>query len=317
MLRVLVVGAGAVGQVFARHLVAGGADVTFLIKPKYADECRRGFVLYPLGRRARAPVSIACPAIASAAEATNVHWDQIYLTVSSTALRGDWLGELAGATGDATIVMLQPSLDDHAYIAEHVAPARIVDGTINFLSYHAPLPGETRFAEPGMAYWLFPGRAPFSGEDARVGAVVAALRAGRLPAKRVPDVHTSNAFPSALLSMFVAALEASDWSFRGMRTGGNARLGARAAAQAIRVVGRALDQRVPFAMRIAARPFALRMVLRIAPRIAPLDLEAYMKVHFTKVSDQMREGLRTYVARGRTTGLDVTAIEQLAQRLIG
>ena len=63
------------------------------------------------------------------------------------------------------------------------------------------------------------------------------------------------------------------------------------------------------------RNFAFRAVLRLAPRIAPLDLEAYMKAHFTKVADQMRGGLRTYLTRGRASGLEVTAIEQLAQRL--
>jgi 2-dehydropantoate 2-reductase len=312
---VLVVGAGAVGQVFALHLARGGAEVAFLVRPKYAKECARGFTLYRLGGRTLATESLTCRAVTSAADAAREHWDQVYLTVSSNALRGDWLGELGRATGDATVVMLQPGLDDHAYVAEHVAPGRIVDGVINFLSYHTPLPGETRFPAPGMAYWLFPGRAPFSGEDGHVRAVVAALRAGKLPAKRVDDVHTSNAFGAALLSMFVAALEASEWSFRTMRVGGNATLGGRAAAQAMRVVGHEVAHRRPLGLWFAARPFAFRAVLRLAPRIAPLDIEAYMKAHFTKVQEQMRGSLHTYLDRGRTATLDITAIEALTRRL--
>jgi 2-dehydropantoate 2-reductase len=312
-----VVGAGAVGQVFALHLARGGAEVVFLVKPKYAEECGRGFKLYRLGGRVPTTESVTYRALTSTADAARERWDQVYLTVSSSALRGDWLGELARATGEATVVMLQPGLDDHAYVAEHVAEGRIVDGVINFLSYHAPLPGETRFAEPGMAYWLFPGRAPFSGEDARVRAVVAALRAGGLPAKRIRDVHTSNAFASAMLAMFVTGLEASEWSFRTMREGGNATLGGRAAAQAMRVVGHEVAHRRPLGLWFAARPFTFRLVLRLAPRIAPLDIEAYMKAHFTKVQQQMRDSLRTYLDRGRSAVVDVSAIEALTRQLEG
>lgn len=52
-MRTLVVGAGSVGQVFARHLSLGGAEVTFLVKEKHAAELRRGLTLYPLNRKDR------------------------------------------------------------------------------------------------------------------------------------------------------------------------------------------------------------------------------------------------------------------------
>ena len=49
--RVLVVGAGAVGQVYGRHAQLAGADVTFFVREKYRDEVTRGFTMYPLNRR--------------------------------------------------------------------------------------------------------------------------------------------------------------------------------------------------------------------------------------------------------------------------
>ena len=54
-MKVLVVGAGAVGQVYGHALARGGARVTFLVKPKHVEEARRGFVLYELNR-GRAPI---------------------------------------------------------------------------------------------------------------------------------------------------------------------------------------------------------------------------------------------------------------------
>jgi hypothetical protein len=308
-MRALIVGAGAVGQVFGYHLAKGGADVTFLVKPKYVDESKQGFTLYKLPKLD--PIAFSAGVIS---EPTGT-WDQVYLTVSSPALRGGtWLAELARATGDATIVCLQPGLDDHAFVVEQSSEARVVDGTINFLSYQAPMPNETRFAAPGMAYWFFPGKGPFSGE--RADSVIAALKAGGMPAKRVTDLATKNAFPSALLGMFVAALEASDWSFATMRKG-NAKLGARAAREAMQVVAHERGMKTPLGPRLAARALAFRALTRIAPRVAPVDLETYMRVHFTKVSDQMHESLAKYVDRGRAASIDVGALEELQRRLPG
>ena len=305
-MRALVVGAGAVGQVFAYHLAHGGADVSFLVKPKYVEQCRRGFTLYHLPRTE--PVRFSAEIVTEPAGV----YDQIYVTVSSTALRSGALDDMLRATGDASVIKLQPGLGDRDYLAVRIAPDRIVDGSINFLAYHAPLPGETRFAESGVAYWWFPGKCPFSG--ARAEAVVAALRAGELPAKRVRDVPRQVAFPSAILGSFVGALEAAGWSFAKMRRD-TAGLGARAAAQALRVVGHELGARPPLAMRLAARPFAFRAMLRVAPHFVPVDLQTYLHAHFTKVADQMHDGLRGYVERGQRAALDVGALEQLARQL--
>ena len=298
-MKALVVGAGAVGQVFGYHLAQGGADVAFYVKPKYVDECKRGFVLYhlPHTEPLRFQAEIVTEPIAC---------DHIYITVPSPALHTGSLDALLRQ--DATIVRLTPSLGDRAYCLERMPEQRLVDGSINFLSYHAPLPGETRFGEPGMAYWWFPGKSPFSGE--RADEVVAALRAGELPAKRVRNVETQVAFPSALLGAFVAALEAAGWSFAQMR-GDTARLGAQAAAEAIRVVGHELGAKPPLAMRLAARPFTFRAITRIVPHVMPVDAELYLQAHFTKVAEQMHASLQGYVERGRTAALPVDDLERL------
>ena len=306
MLRALVVGAGAVGQVFGYHLWKGGAEVSFLVKPKYVEECKRGFTLYHLPHVT--PIRFAAEIVTELAGA----YDQIYITVASNALRSGSVDNVLAQSGHATLVMLQPGLGDHAYVAARAAEDRIVDGSINFLSYHAPLPGETRFSEPGMAYWWFPGKCPFSGPHAE--AVVEALRAGELPAKRVDNVPAQVAFPSAILSGFIGGLEAAQWSFDTMRAAGLAKLGAHAAAEALRVTGHELGKRPPLAMRLAARPLAFRSILRIAPQVVPVDLQAYLQAHFTKVAAQMHDHLRDYVARGRAAGITVDALEQLHNR---
>ena len=218
--RVLVVGAGAVGQVYARHAQLGGADVTFFVRDKYREQVARGLTMYPLNRRRKRrgePVRFEGFGVVSRAdEVAADRFNQVYLTVSSPALRGPWLGELMAATGDATIVALQPGREDRdTIVAAGVPIERVVLGMIALISYVAPLPGETRFPEPGMAYWFPPmSKAPFSGAPERTAAVVALMRRGKLPAKRHADVPHAVAFPSAIMMAYLVALENAGWSLR-------------------------------------------------------------------------------------------------------
>ncbi|MHB8419727.1 MAG: ketopantoate reductase family protein [Myxococcales bacterium] len=322
-MRALVVGAGAVGQVFARHLALAGAEVTFLVKQRHAAELEGGLTLYPLNRRdRRAPLSfprLRPPAggygvLTSPAHAADSRWDQVYLGVSSTGLRaGSWLEELAAATGEATIVALQPGLSDGAFIEARVAPARTVFGVTSFLSYAAPLPGERGYARPGLAYWFPPlGRSPFSGAPARAAAVVGALRAGGLPCRLVADARRLSIVPSAVFTGYIAALEAAGWTFDGLRSGRWLALASAVAREAAAIGARAASRAPPLLARLLMRPLVARAVLRLAPALVPFPLEGYARAHFTKVGDQTPLAFAEYVASGRKLGLPTAALEELA-----
>ena len=226
------------------------------------------------------------------------------------------LAELIAAAGDATIVSLQPGLDARALVlAAGVDEARLVRGLISLISYHAPLPGETRFPTPGMAYWFPPlAPCPFAGPRDRTAAVVAALRAGGFPAKVAKDTSAAEAFPSAVMMPYLAALELGGWTVRGAVQRGTLAEGAAAARQAIAVVRHVLG-RPPLGVRLLARPRLLRAGLWCARPLIPLPLEIYLEAHFTKVGDQTAEMLEAYVAKGRAAGLPVDALEALAARL--
>lgn len=316
-MRVLVVGAGAVGQVYGRHLQLGGADVVYFVRDKYRETTAAGFDLYPLNRRDKTtPVRFESFGVATRpADVGKV--DLVMLTVSSPALRGDWLPALVAATGDATYVVLQPGLDDRRVVeAAGVSADRIVSGMISLISYHAPLPGETRFAGPGMAYW-FPPASPslFSGSAARADAIVAALRSGKQPAKRSADAAKASMFPSAVMMSYLVALEAAGWSFRELVRGPHGAVAARGAREALAIVGRAQHARVPLGVRIAARKGVLRTGLWFARRVVPLPLETYFQDHFTKVGDQTREMVARYIALGKQAGQSVEALEALVAAL--
>lgn len=311
--RVLVIGAGAVGQVYGRHAALSGADVTFFVREKYRATVAGGFDMYPLNRSAKTePVRFeGFSVVTRADEVAAQRFDQVYLTVSSAALAGPWLAELIGAVGDATILALQPGQDDlETILAAGATRDHVVSGVITLISYSAPLPGETRFPKPGMAYW-FPPLSPslVSGDRDRAGRVIDLLKRGGLPVKRHPDVPKFAAFPTAIMMPYLVALESAGWTFAGLAAG-PIQLAARGAREAMAIVART-SGKPPLMMRLVARPRVLRMGLWLGRRVVPLPLEIYLKEHFIKVGDQTRMFMAGYIARGKAAGMDVAALEEL------
>ncbi len=316
-MRALVVGAGVVGQVYGRHLSRGGAEVGFLVKPKHARGLQ-GFTLYALNRSRRQ--RLEPETWSSFTEATDLaqvaqqRWDQVYVTVSSTAFRaGTFFADLVRAVGDATVVMLQPGPEDTAFALRYLPRERLVEGVITLIGYHGPLPGETRLPTPGTVYWFPPlGHSPMSGGSSeRLQAVLGALHAGGLPTRRVSDVTATGGFAGALFMPLIAMLEASDWSFAKVRSGGRLALAARAGRQAMAAVGAHTGKSPPLTMRALPISLGVRALLSGAGLVFPFALEPYLKVHFTKVGDQTRDMLRTYHAWGKAAGLPLPALEQV------
>ena len=313
-LSVLIVGAGAVGQVYGHHLARGGARVTFYVRERYRDEAARGFTMIRLRGKRRREVSRfeGFNVVTSAAEVAGRRFDQVYLTIPSTGLAGSWLPALVAALGDATLVAMTPSPGDADIIlAAGMAPERIVPGLITLISYHAPLAGEPADMPSGMAYWFPPGsHAMFSGPKDRAEAVVAALRAGGQPAKLVADVPRQVAFPNAVFQAFLVALESAHWSLADLRRGPQLALGVAGAREALAIAALS-SGKPPLAIRILVRAWILRIALRIIPGWMPLPLETYLRAHFTKVGAQTRHAMKTLIQRGRAATISVARLEQL------
>ncbi|MFY0563171.1 ketopantoate reductase family protein [Archangium lansingense] len=313
--RVLLVGAGAVGQVFGKYLQAAGCELSFLVKEKYADEARHGFTLYELGILEKDPEPTTFSGFGvqvSNEEVAARRWDQVWLCVSSTALRaGSWVSELARATGEATWVMLQPAIDDREWLLQWIPPERLVSGMIPFISFHAPLkPGE-RYSRPGTAFWM-PPLSPglFSGPPERLQPVIRTLRAGGYPARASQEVARDAAIPTAVLTAFVNGLEAADWSFERFLQHDSLERVTQAAREAVQIAASHTKGSASTVLPLL-RPMLFKLLLPVAAQLTPFDLETYLKVHFTKVGEQTRLMMRMYVDLGRSAGLPVEHLQTL------
>jgi 2-dehydropantoate 2-reductase len=315
--RVLLVGAGAVGQVFGKYLQAAGCEISFLVKEKYAEEARRGYTLYELGLSSRGytPTSFShFGVLVSLQDVAAQQWEQVWLCVSSTALRaGSWVEALARATGDATWVMLQPALDDRDWLLQWVPPERLVSGMIPFLSFPAPLLPEDPVPVPGMAFWFPPlARGPFSGPRERLDAVLRTLRTGGYPARRHPDTIRAAAIPTAVLTVFIDELESVGWRFDRFLEPDSLERVQRAAREAVRIAAWRTGTS-PSAVLPLLRPALFRLLLSLASRLVPFDLETYLRVHFSKVAAQTRWMMREYIELGRKAGLQVQHLQDSAR----
>ncbi len=318
--RVLLIGAGAVGQAYGYHFQRGGAEVGYFVREAYADEARAGFDLYPMNRRTprAAPQRFdGFGVFSDMPTALNESWDVVVICLSSTALRkGNWLDELAAGIGDATLVNLTPGAEDYAYICERFAPEQVVSGLIGLLSYPGPLPGETLPA-PGMVYWVPPmTKMTFSGPRTRTAEIVDALNKGGLRSKAVDSVHVQMAFGAPMLQFHMVALEVSGWSFKTMQADRDLmRLTHGAIKQAHALAATRHGVSIPLSMRLF-RPWMVGVVTRLLPLVAPVDVESFFRKHFLKVGDQTEFGIRTLIDLAKAEQLSTDAIEELLERLL-
>lgn len=303
-MKALVVGAGAVGQVFALHLVRAGVEVTFAVR---APEKVHPTVVTRLGwfgRTWRHEVSVR--AVSSVDEA----FDVAFITVPSDALQGEWMASVIARLGNAIVVGLQPGLEDRARLVKlGVHEERLVRGLISLVSFATPLSANDELP-PGYAYWL-PPLSPFAfdGPTSLVETVVTTLKRGDMPAVHRPGLEEGVIFFTAALLVTVRALERHGWSLHALAD--DPSLSVAASAQALAIVARRLERKTPIGPKLTTQPWLLALAAPIVPLVVPFDFETYARVHFTKVAPQSRLLLGELVTEGRSFGLPVDALENI------
>lgn len=291
-MKVLIVGAGAVGQIYGYHFSQGGAEVSFLVREKYLAELSQGMKLFPLnqGRKPAAILFKKFALISSYQDLKQTKWDLVILTVPSDALYQPWLKELSEAINpEASLLSLQPGLRDRSEICRFFEPSRVLTGLIVLIAFATPLDAKGP-QENGMAWWVPPFvKTPFDGEEVRVEAVVSVLNRGGFPSRREDLLTnpTKAAYGSTFLGEFIYVLQKNHWKldrFHDQQIGNEFVAGLRVSFGKI---GHKLSIPVPSLINLLGPRF-YSILLRVAKLILPFELEPYLRVHFTKVGAQMK-----------------------------
>lgn len=311
---VVIVGAGAVGVVYGACLAAAGADVITLVRrgPRDPEIALTRIGLW--GRRATTRVSLAWT---TAIDSLPRHASSVWICLPTTSLDERLLRSLADHFASASLVVLSPGHFVRDLVLS-VVPERAVFGVIGMLSYVAPLEGSAdpreRATPAGYAY--LPSVTKLSAaRTSRALELRDLLRRGGLEAEVVDDATDDLTLGSAVLMPNVGCLDLVDYSFARFR----AELTelAAAATQESLAVACALTGRPPPLGSQLLQPWALALGTLVASRFAPVDLEGFLRVHFTKVRAQTGLLLRATLDEATRRGLPHAASTELCERFEG
>lgn len=308
--RVLIVGAGAVGQVFGQHLADGGAVVTYLVKPKYQKKTSEGLILHRItlgGGYRKYRTFVPEEVYGSPEETAGNLFDQVILCVSSPALRGDWLPRLEPYIGEAPVVSMTPGLEDRHYLETIFPPARIVTGMIGFIAYQCPLPGEELFP-PGVAYFL-PPMSPciFEGPQAAALKPVELLQKGGIKAAYRKDGRGQLFLASSLMMPTIVGLEIEDWSIDRFLNSQTMEASLLASKEIASAVEQHFGVKRGWLRKKITKPGIFKFLGGLAPTLSPLPLETYVKYHFSKVHEQTETTMAKFLDLGSQTGSEMVA----------
>jgi 2-dehydropantoate 2-reductase len=313
----LVIGAGAIGQVFGHYLQKGGNRVTFFARSERAQRIKNGLVLYHLNRRnsRRRPIQFdSFDVFSEFSGIGDQEWDQVYFCIPSDALSENLLEQVSRSSGEATIIKLQPGLGDRRIYMRHFEESHLVSGMISFMSYAAPLPKE-KVVRPGIAYWLPPLlSSPFSGSTNRVKAVVKALNDGGLRTRVHGDVESMVGFALAAQAPLTAGLEHSHWSINEYRASPTLEVVCRSIKEATAIVSNYLQSDPPKIMKVLNCSL-IRLGLSFLPRRYPFNMEHYLGAHYRKLHEQSCKNLDDYIEQGEKMDLPHDSLLELREGL--
>ena len=315
--RVLVVGAGAVGQGYALALQRGGADVTFFVKPHHDERLAKGMPIREVGMFSEGPLGDLAylPRVWDWDDVARETWDAIWLAVDGTALHGDWVAELGKARGDATVVVFQTGTTGRDHLRQWLPEAAIVTAMIPFVAWWAPLSEDEVVPDgPHMKVWHPPLMAtPLSGPLDRVADIATRLRLGGLKVRVLANAGLQGAMGSSVLLPIIAGLEVAGWDLRAFGRLATLRPVVAAVHEARRIVGR-LHNTQPGGSWLL-QPILFSLATRLAPLLAPFDVQTYLRVHFTKVGAQTAASLADLEAAGDAHHIATPALTALRAQL--
>jgi len=210
--KVLILGAGAIGQVIGTHLRLSGCDVSFWVRPYQKESFEtQGFTLY--NRSSETELHIAAPQLLTEIP-EDARYDALFLCVRSDQLDAA-LPQIKARFAQAehmVLVTFQPGREDALKVFRALPDLVIVPGAPAFSAY---------FNENRVEYWAPKALptligAPFNETLQIRDQIVQLLQRGGIPSKGVNDLEAEVRFPSAALVVLLAAFHLADCSFKSL-----------------------------------------------------------------------------------------------------
>lgn len=305
-MRILIVGAGALGSVFGNILAQGGAEIFYLVRSEKSRP--KAAVRIAELRRWRSPriASFRPAGSFTTVDAISGNWDAVWLCTHSTVLHDSWLSDLKAKVGKASVVAIGMGVGDRAAL-EKVWPAQSIVEVFPSILAMPPGVAEQAVGKADFAYWVVPGPIAVSGPQTRGDAVARSLTAGGLSAKYKAD-GTGAILTSAVNVPTAAAAELAGWKLDGGRYKA---LGLAAAREATQISAAQLGQlrpRLPTAISLA-----LGNILFSAA--APFDTMRFTQANYEKVAQQTLAMLDEWIEAGDLRSIPTESLKRLRRLL--
>jgi hypothetical protein len=321
-MKVLMVGCGAVGQVFGLYLQKAGAELA-LFDPARTDQLKQalshgGLPVFQITRSHRKdPIAHRLDkyqVLTDAVDCRRFQPDQIWFAVPSPVYHSAWFRDFLREIPSQRVVCFAPEGGRPEFFPEGGGRERLIFGGVTFMAWQGDLEGGGGRPE-GVNFFLSPLAIILAGTKDACGEAARLLKTAGL---RVDVQKPGSAMQPAVtagMTAFTAGLELAGWSLRAFR--GSPWLGraARAAREAV------LSQlpRAGFFTRLLAAYLCstatFSFITLIMPLLFPFNIEKYLKFHYRKTRAQTLALLDIYAGDGKKLELSVENIRILLKGL--
>lgn len=323
-MKILIVGCGAVGQVYGLALQNSGVELGLLDRAANAEKLlhareQGGLPLFQVTFAHRKnPVLHRLKdykVFADVPESLRFKPDQIWFTVPSQVYYSDWFRVFLRQAPAARVVCFTPE-GRRSEFFEQGSGDQIVFGGTTFMAWQGSLENGTGTSE-GIHFWRPPLAIPLSGTQDASGEIARVLKRSGFKVALGNSDSRSQAAMTAVMTAFVAGLELSGWTLRDYHKSPWLRRAAGAGNEAvmgqlarISIIGRAL-----LSIPILSACFTLAAFL--LPLLFPFDLQQYLKFHYTKTREQTLKLLEIYMKDSAGRGMPVGDIQMLVSGMQG
>ncbi len=322
-MKVLMVGCGAVGQVYGFMLQGAGAELGLYDRPEVTVRLLQakqegGLRLYQFVGRGREPVPRLLDyytVLPDLEACIRFEPDQVWFTLPSPVYYTDWFRQFIAKVPAQRFVCFIPEGWRTEFIPEGAGERFIFGGTA-FMAWQGGAEAGGGMAG-GINFWLPPMAIPLVGRDEACRDTAQMLKQAGFKVTVSPPGSTSQAATTALMTAFTAGLELSGWSMKGYRRSPGLKRAAAACREAVMTQlpnARGL-QKVLLSVPVLAAAFWL--VALLLPALVPFDIQKYLRFHYTKTHVQTLRLLEMYIKDGKGKGMGMEQVEAMMELLTG
>jgi len=322
-MKVIIVGCGAVGQVFGLHLQKAGVELGCYDRPAVTEKLKGalaqgGMPLYQVSRsHRREPFTHRLAnyqVLTDVAECQQFEPDVIWCTLPSTAYHSEWFRAFLQKVPSDRVVCFAPEGGRPEFIPDNSGQDRMVFAGITFMAWQADLEGSSGRPE-GVYFWRPPLGIPLTGTKTACRAVAQLLKQAGFRSSVGKQGSPAQAAVTAVMTAFVAGLELSGWSLRGFRKSSWLGRAARASREGVLSQLSRAGIFTKAILGILCSPAGFSFLTLLLPIPFPFNLEKYLKLHYTKTREQTLTLLEVFAKDGEKRGVAVENIQLLLQGL--